>query len=641
LATLREVASEMLHTRGAMHRSGNRQNAMRSRRARWAANTAGGTTSQRGEPIMQGKGLWRSGVAASVLLACTAGSAAAISLDKEGTITFGLRTYTNTRIGTESTDQTNDYRDGGAPPGPPSYVNSTFPFSAAGHVRQIRWFIEAELEQNLQALQKEGVGPLALLNQLPFKVKNLGYHLTYRGQGDLVYDWGPREYSTADSFQGLAPNPISLLPVDIGAARSNLRQVSGVNNQLYQAYLQADVGDLFIRFGRQILVWGETDVFRLLDNINPLNNSYGGFLVSLDERRVPLDMLRLQYTLGDFWKITESFVEGYWAIDDKVGWEPFIPYGSAWTFPNLGTPNAPDNTTQIIARPPTRTVDHSRGGARLVWNMFDATFSVAQYFTYVDVPGLQIKVEPNFPLQTFPDGISVKAVETAPRVSVTGGSTTFALPALYSVVRSEIAYLHGEPRYTQAQLDPFSLRAGRPPRPNQSELQTGNSLNMALGLDINRYVRFLNPNQTMLISTQFFVKHLFDPAAQTPIRHLPQSGPIDPVDGEVLPVPGAYISPNNGFPAVRPIFVREPTDTFLNTLLVTTSYRSSTIEPQFVLLYDWGGAFLYQPGVTFRYDPFRFVVDASFISAHTLKGGSGVSLYKDRSNVQFRIEYVI
>ena len=47
------------------------------------------------------------------------------------------------------------------------------------------------------------------------------------------------------------------------------------------------------------LAWGETDVFRLLDNINPLDNSFGGFLVPLDERRVPLDMLRISYQIGD------------------------------------------------------------------------------------------------------------------------------------------------------------------------------------------------------------------------------------------------------------------------------------------------------------------------------------------------------
>jgi hypothetical protein len=575
---------------------------------------------------MRRNGLWCLPLAALVALAFYANDATAVSLDKEGTITLGLRTYANTRIGTEATDETIT----------PTQYNATFPFSAGGHARQMRYYVEAEMNHVLAGLVEKSIGPFSLVKMLPFKVRNLAYHVTYRGEGDMIYDWGPKEYSTATQFKTLPGNPVSGLPVNVNQAREELRHIAAVRNRLFQAYVQADVGSLFIRFGRQLLSWGETDVFRLLDNINPLDNSFGGFLVSLDERRVPLDMLRMQYTLGDLGPVTESFIEGYGAIDNKVGWAPGTPSGSPWTFPNLGTPQAPSNTTQVLRDGPTRTFDDARGGARFVWNMYDATFSVAQYWTYVDTPGLQIFIKPNFPFDSFPDGFTVKAHESPPKVSVTGGSTTFALPSLYSVVRSEIAYMYNEPRYTQVNIDPFSLRAQQPRLlPTTGGRDTGDSLNMVLGLDINRYIRFLNPNQTFLISTQFFVKHLFGVASDTPIRR------SNLTNGEVLPVPARYILDPGGVAPVRPVFVRQPTDTLLNTLLITTSFRSSTIEPQFVFLYDWGGAFLYQPTITFRHDPFRFVIDASFISAHTLKGGSGISLFRDRDNVQFRLEYVI
>jgi hypothetical protein len=113
------------------------------------------------------------------------------------------------------------------------------------------------------------------------------------------------------------------------------------------------------------------------------------------------------------------------------------------------------------------------------------------------------------------------------------------------------------------------------------------------------------------------------------------------MDGEVLPVPQRFVLPwgTGGFAPVEPDYVQQPTDQFLNTLFVGTSYRSGTIEPGFTFLYDWGGAFLYRPSVKFIHDPFRVVIDLSIIDAHTLKGGSGVSLLKDRDNLQFRIEY--
>ena len=59
------------------------------------------------------------------------------------------------------------------------------------------------------------------------------------------------------------------------------------------------------------------------------------------------------------------------------------------------------------------------------------------------------------------------------------------------------------------------------------------------------------------------------------------------------------------------------------------------------MFYDWGGGFVYQPSITFSRDPFRFALSYSILDAHTYKGGSGVSLLKDRDNVEFRLEYVI
>ena len=51
--------------------------------------------------------------------------------------------------------------------------------------------------------------------------------------------------------------------------------------RLFEWYVNFIKGPLFIRIGRQNLSWGETDGFRLLDQINPLDNNFGGFLTSL------------------------------------------------------------------------------------------------------------------------------------------------------------------------------------------------------------------------------------------------------------------------------------------------------------------------------------------------------------------------
>jgi len=275
----------------------------------------------------------RSGLRVSTIVCCVATSIPlwrtvirAISLDEAGDMKFGVRTYVNARVGTEDT------HDGvilGA--GTPNQVSTsaTFPHSDAGHLRQNRFYIEAELNHDLTRLVKENIGPFSLINDLPFKVKELAYHVTFRGEGEGLYDWGPNEYSTAVEFNkarasaitlpagGLVPHP--QVPVDVAGSRHELRKIGTDRERLFQGYTEANVGPLFIRLGRQILSWGETDGFQLLDHINPIDNSFGGFLIDLDERRVPLDMALANYYLGDYGPISEVYLEGYAAVDNKVG----------------------------------------------------------------------------------------------------------------------------------------------------------------------------------------------------------------------------------------------------------------------------------------------------------------------------------
>jgi hypothetical protein len=60
-----------------------------------------------------------------------------------------------------------------------------------------------------------------------------------------------------------------------------------------------------------------------------------------------------------------------------------------------------------------------------------------------------------------------------------------------------------------------------------------------------------------------------------------------------------------------------------------------------VLVYDWSGSFAALPQVTLSRDPFRFSFGYNFITANTLKGASGISLFRDRDNVFFQVEYVL
>lgn len=620
-----------------------------------------------GRPIRRGASLillivllWRSG-------------GWAIPLDKDGDLKLGARMYVNARVGTQDTKTGPPIPGGNPPAAEEEYLaNGTFPYSSAGHLRQNRAFIEINLKHDLKRLVKDGVGPFSLLNDLPFRIKSLGYQFTFRGEGDGLYDWGPSEYSTARQFNALAKAsvPVAIFGkqvianqgfIDVPSVRQQVHTNGTDRERLFQAFVEGSSGELFVRVGRQLLSWGETDGFQLLDHINPLDNSFGGFLISLDERRVPLDMIRADYYLGDLGPISEAFLQGYAAVDNKVGYSPLPPWGSPWTPPSLGAPLL--NVTKPIINTPARTISNMRGGVILKFNAFDATFSLAHYYTYFDIPALQIETKNNWKsgtattIMAYNDGLAcpdaskgntcgapTHSVATAPKVQVSGATTTFAIPQFYSVVRSELAYFKDEPAFTQGQLDPFIFNLTDGKKTNGRRLR--DSINFVLGLDSNQWIRFLNPNQTFLISTQFFYKHIKDAGNGSIL--LPNCNPANQVclnpDREVLPVaalrpyalPGALSALRIG-----QTFISQPQDQFLQTLFITTSYRSGVINPALLMFYDWGGGFVYQPSVTLSRDPFRFVLSYSIIDSHSYKGGSGVSLLKDRDNVEFRLEYVI
>ncbi len=600
-------------------------------------------------------------------------TAYAASLDQKGEIKLGVRAYTAARIGSEQTDSTIVWN---ATRTSQRLRDLTFPVSSAGHLRQNRFFVEAELNHDLARLLKQGFGPLALLNDLPFEIRQLKYNLTFRGEGEGIYDYGPAEYRTAVQFydETLVPPFNNQLP-DIGAARRRLRSLAVERQRLFQAYVEAKVGKLFMRFGRQILAWGETDVFRLLDNINPLDNGFGGFLVPLDERRVPIDMLRLHYYVGRIpWTpFSELFIEAFAAIDDAVAFSPGIPQGSPWQLPNLGHPS---RTTLTTRDSPSRTVKNTRGGFQVKFNskipQFGyATFGVAHYYTYLDTPAVQSYAsgDPGPPPRFFPQSIAsgpaegylISAIQAAPRVQVTGMTSTFAVPYKWArllglggepIIRSELAYFRGEARHSQSQLDPFVYSLGQCTSGGRLtedgfctvSRRTGDSWNFVLGVDTNQWFRFLNPRQSFLLSTQFFYRHINGAAKRRELKNQSIGDQQAVFDGEVLPVP-AYVQRAEAHgilsSASQSIFVHHPVDQYLQTLLVSTSYYSGQVTPSLTLMYDWGGAVVAVPQMTFTRDPFRFTVSYSFLTAGRLKGGSGISLLRDRDNVLFQLEYVI
>ena len=138
------------------------------------------------------------------------------------------------------------------------------------------------------------------------------YYANLRTEYDGVWDYGPNamkkmmkgtrlnapyfdDRRTATPNDGLYFTPFSAAvtrppwpagrradndPADVISLSNRrwLRELRGPNIRLFEWYFNITKGPLFIRIGKQNLSWGESDGFRLLDQINPLDNGFAGFL---------------------------------------------------------------------------------------------------------------------------------------------------------------------------------------------------------------------------------------------------------------------------------------------------------------------------------------------------------------------------
>ncbi len=125
-------------------------------------------------------------------------------------------------------------------------------------------------------------------------------------------------------------------------------------NRLREAYIDLRMRDLPIslRLGRQQVIWGESDQFRLMDIWNPLDLTWHVQQEEWDKLRVPLWLAKGIYDIGQLGPLSNTFVEVVWNPGDyqpgaKVD---FLPH--PWGIP-IANPLRPGQ----VQLPSTATVD--------------------------------------------------------------------------------------------------------------------------------------------------------------------------------------------------------------------------------------------------------------------------------------------
>ncbi len=88
---------------------------------------------------------------------------------------------------------------------------------------------------------------------------------------------------------------------------------------LREFYVDIEWGRTNFRIGRQQIVWGKTDAFRLQDKINPIDVGYHNIFPDLEERRIPLLALDVIHSFGDIGYFKDVSFEFAWIFDRYVG----------------------------------------------------------------------------------------------------------------------------------------------------------------------------------------------------------------------------------------------------------------------------------------------------------------------------------
>ena len=272
---------------------------------------------------------------------------------------------------------------------------------------------------------------------------------------------------------------------------------------------------LSTRLGKQQVVWGRTDLFRVLDVINPVDFSRNNIYDELQDIRIPMWILKTDYRMGPgeiFDDLNLSFV---WNFDrfrpHDIGQcgSPnnildaacfFRGMNNLWenggTVANFAggvfaTDFGPGQIGVRKAHMPAWSLSNGQFGLKLEGVYGDIGFSLNALTYRSQLPSLRggIPGQNGFTGETavWPSLIAFDI--HFPRVNLIGGSLDYYAQSIDTVFRMEVAHTDGEEFANTLQTRLYS----------ESDVTR-----FVVGADKNIFLPFLNSNRAFLFSGQLF-----------------------------------------------------------------------------------------------------------------------------------------
>ena len=344
------------------------------------------------------------------------------------------------------------------------------------------------------------------------------FHTILRARYDAVYDLR-NDFKT------------NVSPSD----RDKMRK-DGEVREVYLDYKPSK--DFFLRFGRQVVIWGESDGLRLMDMINPLDLKWGYLTRDFEDIRTPLTMLRVDYKMPGLGNKNPG-VELVWIpVDFEVNQIP--PPGSAWAPASPEFFNSQVNALLGAGLLPVvtdvkkpKTLKNSRFGAKFTSNIAGTDVSLNYLHTFADsavyhFAGIGAAPPP------FLGSFNLEA--KYPWKHIVGA--TFNHDFGLVVARGEVAY-------------EFKNEFQNLTMPDWTEKK--DYLKGMLGFDWVLGIPGFNRGRTFLISGQIFDFHIMD------------------YNNNIVNIPYGY---------------QVKKDEVIATLLVNTGFYGDMIKPEMFLVYD-------------------------------------------------------
>ncbi|MDR2187772.1 MAG: DUF1302 domain-containing protein [Azonexus sp.] len=363
-----------------------------------------------------------------------------------------------------------------------------------------------------------------------------------------------------------------------------------------EAYVKKtfNIGDdtsFFLKLGRQQVVWGRTDLFRVLDVINPVDYSRNNIYDELQDIRIPMWIAQGEFRFGSSELMQDRNLSFIWNFDKfrpnnlgQCGTANvmldagcfFRGMASLWdnggtvaNFAHLSDGSA--TLAEIGMGMPIGTLPRDMWlatnfgpgqiGIRKVhlpsWSLSNTQFGVkfegvtqgglnfsVNALTYrSQLPSLHAFNNAQNPFVASQKGGSSHLIAFDmhfPRVNLIGGSMDFQSETLGAAFRLEGAFTKGEE----------FVNTARPKLYSENKV-----FRSVIGIDRPTFIPFISESRTTLISAQLFYQHIFD--------HEEHRGPL-----------GKY-----GMPDWK--------DNFIGTLLIKAMLMNDRLSPQLVMARDF------------------------------------------------------